>query len=87
MDNLREKFGNKAAVEAVIKNGILAEYRINVKTIERLEAETVCDDVLTAVDNFCEKNKDCKKITASSLVYEIKGDGKETPAVWEIKGE
>lgn len=87
VDNLRVKFGNKAAVEAVIKNGILAEYRINVKTIERLEAETVCDDVLTAVDDFCEKNKDCKKITSSSLVYEIKGDGKETPAVWEIKGE
>ncbi len=87
VDNLRVKFGNKAAVEAVIKNGILAEYRINVKTVEKLESEAVCDDVLTAVDDFCEKNKSCKKITGSSLVYEIKGDGKETPPVWEIKGE
>lgn len=87
VDNLRVKFGNKEAVEAVIKNGILAEYRINVKTIERLEEERVCDDVLTAVDDFCEKNKDCKKITASSLVYEVNEDGKEASAVWEIKGE
>ena len=87
VDNLRVKLGNKAAVEAVIKNGILAEYRINVKIIEKLESEVVCDDVLTAVDDFCEKNKACKKITSSRLVYDIKGDGKETAAVWEIRGE
>ena len=87
IDNVRVKLGNRAAVEAVIKNGILAEYRINVRAVEKLNEESVCDDVLTAVDDFCEKNKACKKITGSRLVYEIKEDVNETPAVWEIRGE
>jgi len=87
VDNHKAVFGDTPAVEAIIKNGNLVEYKIKVKAIELVEKEVPCGDIMTAVDEFCNKNPNCKKITYGNLIYRISEDGIETPAVWEIKGE
>ncbi len=87
VDNCRVKLGEGYAVEAQIKNGILVEYRIRIKAISKTDSKTDCGDVFSAIDDFCEKNPDCKKITDCWPVYEVLQDEEETSAVWGIKGE
>ncbi len=76
-----------SAVRAVIKNGVLTEFKIWVKAIEKTEEKTQCEEILTAVSAFCEENSKCRVITDSELIYKPIEDGKETFAVWEIRGE
>lgn len=86
-NNRRIRIGNTPAVEAIIKNGILVEYRIKVKNIKTLPDKTVVANITDAVDAFCDENPQCKKITAGCLVYKVVEDDKPVSAVWEIEGE
>ena len=86
-DDNRILLGTEPAVDAVIKNGVLVELRIKVKSVEKTEERTPCQDAFRAIDDFCEKNPLCKKIKKGNLVYKAFEDGKATSAVWQIQGE
>lgn len=87
VDNCKVEFGAVPAVEAVVKNGILVEYRIKVKSIERMESAVPCEDILKAIDAFCGANPNIKRITDGELVYPISADEQVTSAVWKLEGE
>ncbi len=86
-DDSRILLGTEPAVDAIIKNGVLVELRMKVKFVEKTEKRTPCQDTFRAIDDFCEKNPQCKKIKKGNLVYKAFEDGKETSAVWQIQGE
>ena len=86
-DNRKVLLGNRPAVEALIKNGVLVELRISIKTIQKTEKITSCGDAFSAIDKFCEKNPNCKSIKKGQPVYVVLEDGKETSATWQIQGE
>lgn len=87
VDNCHVVIGTTPAVEAIIKNGIITEYRITVKAIERTSKEESCGDILSAIDVFGQNNTELSEINEGVLVYKINKDDVETPAVWNIKGE
>ena len=87
IDNRQAVTGTVPAVEAVIKNGIITEYRIRVKAIERMSKEESCGDILKAVDVFCRVNTECRIINEGIIAYKIDNDNAETPAGWDIRGE
>ncbi len=87
VDSCRVRLGEGYAVEALIKNGVLVEYRIRIRAVSKTDSEAELGDILSAIDSFCEKNPACTKITGAYPVYEILKNEEETSAVWEIKGE
>ena len=87
VDGIRVSMGNGAAVSAVIKNGVLVEFRMWVKAIEKTENATLGQPFLEAVQEYRRQNPRTKSVTDGELIYNYTGDDNETSAVWNIQGE
>lgn len=87
VDGVRVSMGNGAAVSAVIKNGVLTEFKMWVKVIEKTENTTQSQPVMTAVQDYCRKNPGARSVNSGELIYRYNGDDNETSAVWDIQGE
>lgn len=86
VDGIKVAMGDGAAVSAVVKNGILTEFRMWIKVIEKTENHTTNPYVMTAVHKYLSSNPDAKTIVDGQLIYNYGGDDKETSAVWNIRG-
>lgn len=87
VDGIRVKLSKQPAVCAVIENGMLTEFVIEVRMIEKSGNETIVEDLFAAIDRFCNDNKGTREITQSDLIYQFKENGDRIKAEWDIKGE
>ncbi len=86
VDGIKVSMGDEAAVSAVVKNGVLTEFKMWIKVIEKTENRTVNPNAMTAVQEYLSSNPNSKTIDDGQLVYYYFGDDKETSAVWNIRG-
>ena len=87
VDGIKVAMGEEAAVSAVVKNGVLTEFRMWIKAIEKTENTTVNSAVLTSVQDYFSSNPDAKTVDDGDLIYIYNSDDNETSAVWDIRGE
>ncbi len=87
VDGARVSIGNDSAVSAVIKNGVLVEFKMHIKAIEKTEDTAKVPSVLTAVKDYLAKNPRTESVGSEGLIYIYCGDDNETSAVWDIQGE
>lgn len=87
VDGIRVSMGNGAAVSAVIKKGVLVEFKMWVKAIEKTENTIQSQPVLEAVQEYRSQNPWAKSISGGELIYNYNDDDNETSAVWDIQGE
>ncbi len=87
VDGIRVSIGGDAAVSAVIKNGVLTEFEMWLKSIEKTENTTQIGSVMTAVQEYQRHNPKVNTAGNAALVYVYNGDNNETSAVWDIQGE
>ncbi len=87
VDGARVLMGNDAAVSAVIKNGMLVEFKMHIKAIEKIQDAVKISPVLTSVKDYLAKNPTAKSLNSEGLIYIYNGDDNETSAVWDIQGE
>jgi len=86
VDEYKVKFDDGAAVDAVVENGVITELKMLVKAIEKTEDKNENEEILRAIDRFCQENSDITKISEGRLVYEYKKGENETITVWEVQG-
>lgn len=87
VDGTRVSLGDGAAVSAVIKNGVLVEFKMWIKTVEKTESSTKSIPMLTAVNDYLAQNPRTESVNSEGLVYIYNGGDNETSAVWDIQGE
>lgn len=87
VDGIKVSIGDETAVSAIVKNGVLTEFRMCIKTIEKTENLTLNPSALTAVQEYRKNNPGVKTVSDGELIYIYNGDDNETSAVWDIRGE
>ncbi len=87
VDGIRVSMGNGAAVSAVIKNGVLVEFKMWIKTIEKTMDTTQSQPILTAAQEYRRQKPAVKTLNNGILVYMYCGDNNETSAVWDFQGD
>ncbi|MBQ9757119.1 MAG: hypothetical protein IJW15_01720 [Clostridia bacterium] len=86
VDENRVNFGDGPAMYAVVKNGVLIEFKIQIKTIEKIGDKKDCGDMFDAIDSFLKANAKVNKIFYGCAVYNYTEDKKDTFGAWEIQG-
>ncbi len=86
VDGCRVSIKDEPSVITVVEDGVLTEFKMQVRNIERLETSTVVDNIFEDIDKYCAENPGERQITDSSLVYRFTDNG-EMHVQWEIKGE
>lgn len=87
VDGARVLMNGDAAVSAVIKNGVLVEFKMHIKAIEKTEDTVKVPPVMSAVKDYLAENPKLNMVNSEGLVYLYNGDDNETSAVWNIQGE
>lgn len=75
------------AATAVIKDNVLTEIKLWVKTLEVSEGDSEGENLLEAVNRFCAQKGGGSHIESAKLVYNFKEDGAAITPVWEIIGD
>ena len=86
VDGKKVIFNSTPAVYAAIEDGVLVEFRMQVKDIKKLASETTLDSILTEIDRFCAANPENKIISSSSIIYRYNNNGEEIKAMWQTIG-
>ncbi len=86
VDGIKVAMSDGAAVSAVVKNGVLTDFKMWVKVVEKTENSTTLPAALTAVREYQSNNPDVKNIEDGQFIYYYDGDGNETSASWDIRG-
>lgn len=86
VDGVKVLMGDGAAVSAVVKNGVLTEFKMWIKVIEKTENRTVNPSALTALQEYRANNPKVKAVSDGQLIYYYGGDDIETSAGWHIRG-
>lgn len=87
VDGRMVEFEGAPAVKAVVEDGVLTEFAMQVKTIKKVENWGEVAGVFDAIDSFCEVNPQSTAVTSANVIYRYSGNGKETKAEWKIQGE
>ncbi len=81
VDGIRVEHGDGAGVYALVENGILTDFRMNIKDIDLTDSQNEMESVFAALD----KTTVIRKVTAVTPLYKMNDRG--AYATWSIKGE
>ena len=81
VDGIRVEHSDGAGVYALVENGILTDFRINIKDIDLTDSQNEMESVFAAL----EKTTTIQKVTAVTPLYKM--DDRGAYAVWSVKGE
>ncbi len=80
-DGIRVELGDGAGVYALVENGILTDFRMNIKDIDLADARNEMESVFDVIERAIPE----QTITAVTPLYKINDRGAQ--AVWSTKGE
>lgn len=80
------EFLDSYGIWAVIQKGNLIELKMQLKSIERQNKQSLMGDMLNAIDEFCIENVDCKKINHVYGIYKYEKGTTELKAEWKVEG-
>ncbi len=86
VDGTRIVFPSGPAMYVGVRNGVLTEFKIQIKNIEKSGGKKELMDMFEAIDSFLKTNSAVSKITDGKAVYKYTEDKEDTFGSWEIQG-
>ncbi len=86
VDGSRVKFPGGSAMYGVVRNGVLTEFKLQIKNIEKSGEKKEIADMFEAIDGFLATNSAVNKISDGRTVYKYTEDKRDTFGTWEIQG-
>ena len=86
VDGGRVLFPGGPAMYGVVRNGVLTEFKIQIKNIEKSGGKKEITDMFEAIDDFLATNSAVNKISDGRTVYKYTEDKRDTFGTWEIQG-
>ncbi len=86
VNGIKIDFGEQFGVWAVVENGAVVEFKMQVKAIDTEFRNVSGESLSDAIKRYCYENPDYTVITDAKMVYRYLGNEKEMAAEWEIKG-
>ena len=80
------ELSDECSIRAVVQKGNLVELKMHLKDIKMQNREETMDRIFDAIDEFCEKNPEDRKIDDAYGVYVCREDGEDIKAEWRIEG-